>query len=111
MAIEVHAPAGFGKTLLLAQWRREFLSRGAVVAWLTLCSRDDGNRFAQGLAVAMAMGSGRQTFAGASERMAGYGRDELDRLTDWLAEVTELGSETVLILDEIDTLPEATIRK
>jgi LuxR family maltose regulon positive regulatory protein len=111
MAIAVRAPAGFGKTLLLAQWRREFLSRGAVVAWLTLCRRDDGNRFAQGLAVAMTLGSGRQSFAGASERMAGHGRDEMDRLTDWLAEVAELGSETVLILDEVDTLPEATVRQ
>src|SRR5512145_2008799 len=32
--IVVQAPAGFGKTSLLAQWRRELLSRGAVVAWL-----------------------------------------------------------------------------
>lgn len=110
VAIAVHAPAGFGKTFLLAQWRREFLSRGAVVAWLMLDGHDDGIRFAQGLAAAMAIGSGRQSFAGAFERMPGHGRDELEGLTDWLAEVADLGSETVLILDEVDALPEATIR-
>lgn len=108
MAISLHAPAGFGKTLLLAQWRREFLSRGAVVGWLTLDGRDDSNRFVHGLAAAMALGSGRQSFATNSERMMVSARDGLDGLTDWLAEVADLGVETVLILDEADTLPDAT---
>jgi LuxR family maltose regulon positive regulatory protein len=111
MAIAVQAPAGFGKTMLLAQWRREFLSRGAVVAWLTLDARDEGGRFSQGLAAAMALGSGRPSFAGAGPRMSGKGRDELEGLTDWLAEVADLAGETVLILDEVDALPEETIRQ
>ena len=33
--IVVQAAAGFGKTALLAQWRREHLARGTVVAWLS----------------------------------------------------------------------------
>ncbi len=111
MVIAVQAPAGFGKTILLAQWRREFLSRGAVVAWLTLDSRDDGERFTEGLAAAMALGSGRPSFVGFRERMTGRGRDELEGLTDWLAEVADLGGETVLILDEVDALPEASVRQ
>lgn len=109
MAIAVQAPAGFGKTMLLAQWRREFLSRGAVVAWLTLDGRDEGGCFSQGLAAAMALGSGRPSFAGAGPRMSGKGRDELEGLTDWLAEVADLAGETVLILNEVDALPEETI--
>jgi LuxR family maltose regulon positive regulatory protein len=110
MAIAVQGPAGFGKTFLLAQWRREFLSRGAVVAWLTLDEHDDGVRFAGGLSAAMAIGSGRATFAGFLERMPGPGRDEMEGLTDWLAEVADLGGEIVLLLDEADRLPEATVR-
>ncbi|MDB6142506.1 MAG: LuxR family ATP-dependent transcriptional regulator [Pseudomonas sp.] len=110
MVIAVHAPAGFGKTFLLTQWRRECLSLGAVVAWLTLDARDDGARFVLGLAAAMAIGSGRPFFARAFEPMPGQGRDELEGLTQWLAEVADLGSETVLILDEADTLPEGTVR-
>ena len=38
--VVVQAPAGFGKTSLLAQWRLEHLARGAVVAWLTTQRRD-----------------------------------------------------------------------
>ncbi|WP_224788168.1 helix-turn-helix transcriptional regulator [Pseudomonas fluorescens] len=110
VAISVQGPAGFGKTMLLAQWRREFLSRGAVAAWLTLDARDDVSRFVQGLAAAMALGSGRQSFASASEGIPGNGRDELEGLTDWLAQVTDLGGEVVLILDEADALPEPTLR-
>jgi len=109
-AIAVHGAAGFGKTVLLAQWRREVLSRGAVAAWLTLDAHDDGVRFVQGLAAAMAIGSGRSAFAGGVERMQGPGRDEREGLTEWLAEVADLGGEVVLILDEADTLPEATVR-
>src|SRR5574340_1228325 len=57
--IEVIAPAGFGKTSLLAQGRREALNRGALVAWLTLDERDDVARFAGGLAYSMRVASGR----------------------------------------------------
>ncbi|MHC8333457.1 LuxR family transcriptional regulator [Pseudomonas sp. LB3P25] len=110
VAISVQGPAGFGKTMLLAQWRREFLSRGAVVAWLTLDARDDGSRLALGLSAAMALGSGRQSFASTSDGSSGHGRDELEGLTHWLAEVADLGGEAVMILDEADVLPEPTIR-
>lgn len=109
MAISVHAPAGFGKTWLLSQWRRELLSRGAVVAWLTLDGRDDGVRFVQGLAAAMLVASGRQVFA-SSTNQAMSRRDALGDLTEWLAEVADLGGEVALILDEVDVLPDATIR-
>jgi LuxR family maltose regulon positive regulatory protein len=110
VVIAVQAPAGFGKTFLLTQWRRECLSHGAVVAWLTLDAHDDGARFVQGLGTAMAIGSGRPSFARAFERVPGPGRDEFEGLTQWLAEVADLGSETVLILDEADALPEETVR-
>nr|WP_294971825.1 LuxR C-terminal-related transcriptional regulator [uncultured Pseudomonas sp.] len=108
-AISVHAPAGFGKTWLLAQWRRELLSRGAVVAWLTLDGRDDSVRFVRGLAAAMLVASGRQVFA-CSANQAMSLRDAFGDLTEWLAEVADLGGEVALLLDEVDVLPDATIR-
>lgn len=37
----VVAPAGFGKTTLLALWRRELISNGCAVAWLALEPADD----------------------------------------------------------------------
>ncbi|MCJ1887284.1 LuxR C-terminal-related transcriptional regulator [Pseudomonas sp. LA21] len=104
-AVSVHAPAGFGKTWLLSQWRRELLSRGAVVAWLTVDGRDDSSSFVQGLAAAMVVASGRQTFVSTSSHS-----DALGELTEWLAEVADLGGEVALMLDEVDTLPDATVR-
>src|SRR5690349_1874094 len=37
--VVVQAPPGFGKTSLIAQWRREHLAHGAAVAWFTADSR------------------------------------------------------------------------
>ena len=36
----LQAPAGYGKTTVLAQWQEEILSRGARVAWLSLDDHD-----------------------------------------------------------------------
>lgn len=49
----LEAPAGFGKTTLLAQWRELLLSEGAQVAWLTLDSNDTEERLAAYLAFAL----------------------------------------------------------
>ncbi|EKT83849.1 serine/threonine protein kinase [Rhodococcus opacus M213] len=38
----VHAPAGFGKSSLVAQWRDDLVDGGTAVAWLTV-DRDDNN--------------------------------------------------------------------
>jgi serine/threonine-protein kinase PknK len=38
----IHAPAGFGKTTLAAQWRERLLSTGAAVAWISV-DQDDNN--------------------------------------------------------------------
>lgn len=40
--ILLHAPSGFGKSTLAAQWREELASDGAAVAWLTI-DDDDNN--------------------------------------------------------------------
>lgn len=50
----IHAPAGYGKTSLLAQWRRRFDDQTHLVAWLTL-ERDDADprRLAQYIAFAL----------------------------------------------------------
>lgn len=61
--LAIVAPAGFGKTSLLAQWRRESLARGAMVAWLTAGEADDPARFLQGLALSICAATLRPTFA------------------------------------------------
>ena len=49
----LEAPAGFGKTTLLAQWRELLLTEGVRVAWLTLDAHDSGERLAAYLAFAL----------------------------------------------------------
>ena len=107
-AIVVHAPAGFGKTSLLAQWRREQLSRGGVVAWLSADSRDDLQRFVQGLVMAVRIGCGRPAFGRTLLEGAAGTAAELDAITQWLAEVAETSLDVVLTLDDAERLPEAT---
>ena len=66
----VHAPAGYGKTSLLSQWRQHFAPDFALVAWLTLESDDsDLKRLIQYLSMAV---STRQDSAanGEDERMS-----------------------------------------
>src|SRR4051812_26591150 len=60
--ILVQAPAGYGKTSLLAQWRREHLALGRVVAWLSVQPSDDPSRLIQGLALSVRVAAGRPTF-------------------------------------------------
>ena len=109
--IVLQAAAGFGKTSLLAQWRKEALQAGAVVAWLTLDGRDTDNRLVAGLTAAMRVASGRPNFGQACLGAAGLDSGSLEGMTQWLAEVADLAADTVLILDDVHALPEATLQQ
>jgi LuxR family maltose regulon positive regulatory protein len=102
----VQAPAGFGKTSLLAQWRREHLAHGRVVAWLSAQARDGVPRFVQALALAMRVGAGRPTFG--HTLLEGAVPAGLEGVTAWLAELAQSALDAVLIVDEADRLPEPT---
>jgi LuxR family transcriptional regulator, maltose regulon positive regulatory protein len=101
-AIVVQAPAGFGKTRLLAQWRREHLAHGAVVAWVSALADDDPQRFIRGLALAVRIGSGRPTFG--HTLFEGATPAGLEGITAWLAEVAHSALDEVLIVDEANRL-------
>jgi LuxR family maltose regulon positive regulatory protein len=104
--ILVQAPSGYGKTSLLAQWRREHLAQGRVVAWLTAQLQDDVPRFVQGLALAVRSGAGRPTF-GHTLLEAGAPAG-LEGVTIWLADVAQSAMDIMLIVDEADRLAEGT---
>jgi LuxR family maltose regulon positive regulatory protein len=105
--ILVQASAGSGKTSLLAQWRREHLARGSVVAWLSAQPQDDVPRFVQSLALAVRAGAGRPTFGHTLIEAAPP--TSLEGVTAWLAEVAQSALDIVLIVDEAERLPAPTL--
>ena len=107
--VVIEAPAGFGKTTLLAQWRREALGAGGIAAWLTLDNRDNPNRFAQGLDVALKIASGHGGRSGGTAPGASPGSDGVEELTEWLARVAEMAVEILLVLDDVHALPDDTM--
>ena len=110
-AIIVTAPQGFGKTTLLAQWRRNWLQRGAFVAWATLDSQDDRARFVSLLLHALRAATGRESFALAATQNMMQANGELDALTTLLAEVAQLATPTVVILDDAHRMPQDAMRE
>ncbi|CDY75016.1 GerE family regulatory protein [Caballeronia glathei] len=103
----VQAPAGYGKTSLLAQWRREHLARGIAVAWLLADERDDGERLLRALVQAVRAGCARPAFGSLLLDSAIASVGELDGATGWLAEIALLSVDVVLIVDEAERLPAA----
>lgn len=100
----VQAPPGFGKTSLLAQWRLEFLSQGAAVAWLQSQPSHDPSRLVQALTLAVRHASGRPAFG--HTLLDSVPPDGLEAVTVWLAEVAHLAVDVVLMVDEAERLPE-----
>jgi LuxR family transcriptional regulator, maltose regulon positive regulatory protein len=107
--ITVQAAGGYGKTSLLAQWRKEALQSGAVVAWLALDERDTNDRLVLGLVAAMRAGGARPDFGQACVRAAGTDEGSLEGITEWLAEVSDAAVETLLILEDAHALPDSTL--
>jgi len=109
--IVVTAPQGYGKTTLLAQWRRNWLERGAYAAWATLDAQDDRARFVELLLFALRSATGRESFAAAATQGRLQPGRELDALTELLAEVALLATPTVVILDDAHRMPQATMQE
>src|SRR5687768_6565054 len=101
-AIQLVAPAGFGKTTVLLQWRRRWLERGAVVAWMSCDTEDDPARFVTALSRSVRSASGR---LGPGSTCSG-----IAALTDLLSEIAQRGAQTVIVIDEAERLPTATVR-
>ncbi|HEV2607228.1 MAG TPA: AAA family ATPase, partial [Xanthomonadaceae bacterium] len=109
-AITVLAPPGFGKTTLLVHWRRRWLAEGALVAWLTADRHDDPARFNLALLHAIRTASGRASLDTSATESAANTDHGIDTLTGLLAEIASLGRQTVLIVDDVERLPENSRR-
>lgn len=110
-AVAVVAPRGFGKTMLLIQWRRLWLERGALCAWVSLDEQDDPDSFARVLFYALRAASGRATFDTIAAQYAGQVDRYRDALTGLLSGIAALATPTVLMLDDAERLPDATAKE
>ena len=103
----LEAPAGFGKTALLAQWRRQWLQRGVSVAWLALDERDEGMRFISAIQYAVSAASSKLSLA---VKEIDSAKDAMAAATRWLANVAAMAAPLALILDDIHTLQDPGAR-
>ncbi len=103
------APAGSGKTTLVANWLR---GAEQPAAWLSLDERDnDLARFLRYLVAAIACrhdGFGEELF---SEPKALSREDPLDLATDLVNEVASLGTRLVVVLDDVHVLDDPGVHE
>ena len=102
----VQAPAGFGKTSLMAQWRLEHLARGAVVAWVLAQAQDSPKRLLQALVLAVRSAAARPAFG--RTLLESPSANGIEGMTAWLAEVAQSALDVVLFIDEVERVPEDT---
>jgi LuxR family transcriptional regulator, maltose regulon positive regulatory protein len=101
-SVVVQAPAGFGKTFLLNQWRRNFLSQGRVCPWISVHSDDDPQKLLHALVYSFRMAAGRPTFGHAL--LQSLSSNILENGTAFLTEISQYSLQTVVFLDDADRL-------
>lgn len=97
--ILVEAPAGYGKTSLLAQWRLEWLHHGALVTWFDLDSEDSITSLTGGIIEGLRRASGLPDFGHDALEAFRRGSGLTQAATALLAEIAEYAHPTVIILD------------
>jgi LuxR family transcriptional regulator, maltose regulon positive regulatory protein len=100
--VVVAAPAGYGKSTLMARWHVRLLARGVSCAWLSLDEDDnDAARFLRHLIAALQMAStqvGRDVAEDLSADFAGGSRSVLEAIAGGL---TQVQHRIVLFLDDL----------
>jgi LuxR family maltose regulon positive regulatory protein len=102
--ILVEAPAGYGKTSLIAQWRLDWLQSGAAVGWLSLDAGDTPITLVSGLALGLRRSMGRANFGADAIEAVRRGAGAAAALTMLLAEITEASRPLVLVFDNGERL-------
>lgn len=109
--IVVHAPAGFGKTTLLAQWHHQLRGDGIATSWITLDEADnDPGRFLGYLVAALArmapeLGWERQSSSPGQQSACSL----LGAITELIDTLANLEAPFVLFLDDFESITDPRI--
>ncbi len=108
----IHGPAGYGKSTLLADWRKLLVTDGHKVCWLSL-GRQDNDPMQLLTYIAFALATGGVSFsseeAGVKFRLNDLSERELISLI--IHFVAEARQQVVLILDDFENLEAAVIEQ
>jgi LuxR family transcriptional regulator, maltose regulon positive regulatory protein len=110
--VVVAAPAGYGKSTLMARWHAQLLERGVSSAWLSLDQDDnDTARFLLHL-VASLQKAGAPIGSDHTDTIAGdFGSDSMSALEAIAGDLAKIPRRIVLFLDDLQLLEAAEVRK
>ncbi|WP_339783031.1 LuxR C-terminal-related transcriptional regulator [uncultured Marinobacter sp.] len=108
----VHAPAGYGKTTLLSQWRETHLAEGAVVAWVSLSEEDNSAHRILSYVVA-ALSAARSSLCDGARSTLNSGPSVPTQLAEavLISELEACEEEIVLILDDYHLITDPQVHK
>lgn len=105
----VEAPAGFGKTSLLAQWRLDGLQAGVCAAWLSLDGADTPVSVISGVVHGLRRGNGKPSFCHDALEAIRRGAGTEAAVTSLLAEISETAQPVVLTFDNCERVHDTAV--
>lgn len=106
----VSAPAGYGKSTLMAQWHASLVARGIPCAWLSLDENDnDKARFVRHLVAALRRADTRAREGSAADLPADLSGDVIPLMEALAADLSILQRRVVLFLDDLHFVQDAEV--
>ncbi len=109
--IVVAAPAGYGKSTLMARWHARLLDRGVSCAWLSLDEDDnDATRFLRHLIAALQMAGAHIGKDVAEDLIADFASDSRSVLEEIVGDLARVQHRIVLFLDDLQLVDGPEVR-